>query len=132
MRICAKRCVELVGEEGLGEGLDAGAVVAGEGAEVALQGDAAGGQGAEVGFLQDAQVALRVGQQRGVTRGEDGVEQPCGSLKSRLRIKIPFPAINPAIRGKAAVEKSAAIFFSKAAIFCFPGISQWRRSSDFL
>ena len=74
MRICAKRCVELVGEEGLGEGLDAGAVVAGEGAEVALQGDAAGHQGAEVGFLQDAQVALRVGQQRGVTRGEDGVE----------------------------------------------------------
>ena len=66
--------VETIGVEGLGDGFDAAAVVAGEGAEVALQGDAAGGQGAEVGFLQDAQVALRVGQQRGVTRGEDGVE----------------------------------------------------------
>ena len=60
--------------EGLGNGFDAAAVVAGEGAEVALQGDAAGGQGADVGFVQDAQVALRVRQQRGVPRGQDGVE----------------------------------------------------------
>ena len=62
MRICTERCVELVGEEGLGEGFDAAAVVAGEGAEVALQGDAAGYEGADVAFIQDAEVALRVGK----------------------------------------------------------------------
>ena len=66
--------VEVFGAEGLGEFLDAAAVVAGEGAEVALQGDAAVHEGADVVFFQDAQVALRVSKQRGVARGEDGIE----------------------------------------------------------
>ena len=74
MGIRSERGIQAVGAEGLGEFLDAAAVVAGEGAEVALQGDAAVHEGADVVFFQDAQVALRVGEQRGVARGEDGVE----------------------------------------------------------
>ena len=74
MAVGAESGVEFIGEEGLGEGLDAAAVVAGEGAEVALEGDAAVHEGADVALVEDAQVALRVGQQRGEACGEDAIE----------------------------------------------------------
>ena len=88
MGIRSERGIQAVGAEGLGEFLDAAAVVAGEGAEVALQGDAAVHEGADVVFFQDAQVALRVSKQRGVARGEDGVEHVLPAGREEILRKL--------------------------------------------